>query len=176
MTDQAITVLLAIIGFLITIFLVFAGFIFKVWFTSRGTRTDDEKQMSIETKDAIKEIGLRLTEIDRQILTLDFPVKLLWAKAEQKLSKELHMPHEKYKEMDALLTQLDDKTITVAGRKRLKVLAEERITDFSKEITEEHRESAAALGPVMDKSAMETVTEGETTNLEVVGEKEIQEP
>lgn len=176
MSDQGITILLAVVGFLVTIFLAFVAIIFKILWSTKTQRTEAEKAALGEMSDAIKEITKRLNDIDRQILTLDFPVKLLWAKAEQKLSSDLHMPHEQYKEMDDLLIKLDNRTISLRERKRLKELAEERLHDFSKEITDEHRESAAALGSVMDKNVTEEGLAGPPDNVEVVGEKKSQEP
>lgn len=178
MTDQAVTILLAVIGFLlviagfsVTVVIAAATIMFKIYWTGRTDRGEDSKAALMAIRNDVQEIKAEQVKQAKDILTLDFPVKLLWAKAETKLSKTLHMPEARYAEMDKLLTQLDDRSITAEGRIRLKELANERIHDFSKEISDEHRESAAALGPVMDKTVMETAAEGSLTEIELVGEK-----
>lgn len=159
-----------LIGFMAGFALLIAGWCFTVYMRSVDRRATVTEKME-----------LRIVELERQVLTLDFPVKLLWAKAQQNAADALHHPKPRFKEMDDLLDKLNLKDInqngdilpmTDADTARLKELLFHRTTDMSEGVTDYEREQAKIMPILMDNKIIEEQKGTGTTplNVELVGE------
>jgi hypothetical protein len=74
----------------------------------------------------------------------------LWARVQAQIAQDLHHPNPRYTEMDGLLEKLDNLTITLDERDRLKVLLAERSKDMHEDIGQQQREKASFMITVMD--------------------------
>ncbi|MCA1628390.1 MAG: hypothetical protein LC742_10560, partial [Acidobacteria bacterium] len=77
--------------------------------------------------------------------------------------------HERFTQMNLLLLKLSDKTLTEGERELLKELIRERQSDQSEEVTESERQSARLLPGVMAKEDIESRTEGDLHDVQLVG-------
>lgn len=179
-----------LIGFIVGAAFLVAGWCFTVWFKNK----DDKKQADVEQvkkneaeigklAESIEKIKDKQEEMARQILSLDFPLKLLWAKAQESTSAALHHPKARFKEMDDLLDKLNLKDLdhngdilpmTEADTARLKELLHHRSTDMSEGVTDYEREQAKIMPTVMANKVIEEQkgAGGAPVNVELIGEVE----
>jgi hypothetical protein len=101
-------------------------------------------------------INTRQSEQAIDIAKLQMQVSPLWNNVQRRISEDLHHPHPRYFEMDKLLEALEDLSITVAERTRLKELLLERSQDMHEDITEKQRQEARLMIQVMDIVLMES--------------------
>lgn len=106
-------------------------------------------------------LTLEVNKLKVATAKLDTQMSPLWATVQARISEDLHHPHPRYFEMDRLLEALENMTISVSGRSRLKVLLHERSVDMHPDITEAQRRSAKAMIPVMDLVVIEAESESE---------------
>lgn len=165
MTDQAITILLAVIGFLLMIVVALAGAAFKVYLSNSGLKT------TISTKNSD-----RLDKIEDQLLLIDFQVKPMWAKAQKQISDELHHPHAKDQEADHLIDKLENLTINEDETERLKDLFIQRSQDETGDVSEREKALAGIMPVIMDLTLADAAeAEAETVDIELVGVKKLPE-
>lgn len=175
------SLIVSIVGWLIVIGLA-------LYLRNSGERRqDDDAQVKKNESEiaklvtAIDKIKDRQESMERQILTLDFPVKLLWAKAQGHAADALHHPEPRFKEMDDLLDKLSLKGLdrngdilpmTEKDTARLKELLLHRSTDMSEDVTHYEREQAKIMPVLMDNKLIEEQkgTGKEPLNIELVGE------
>jgi hypothetical protein len=81
---------------------------------------------------------------------LETQISPFWASVQAQISKDLHRPHERYREMDRLLEKLEGLVITDPERNRLKALLLERSVDMHADITEDQRMRSRLMIPLMD--------------------------
>jgi hypothetical protein len=81
---------------------------------------------------------------------LETQISPFWASVQAQISKDLHHPYERYREMDGLLEKLEGLVITDPERNRLKALLLERSVDMHADITEDQRMKARLMIPLMD--------------------------
>jgi hypothetical protein len=158
MTDSAVQILLAIIGFLLTVMVVLAGAAFKIYLRNTGLKE------TVSTKNSE-----RIEKIEAQLLLIDFQVKPMWAKAQKQLSDELHHPHAKDQETDKLIDKLERLHINEAETERLKQLFHERATSTDPAITEREKSIAKIMPVIMDLTLEEAKAKGNLTDVELVG-------
>jgi hypothetical protein len=105
---------------------------------------------------AFVRLSARMQAFEILISQLDTKVSPLWARVQTVIATDLHHPHVQYAEMDSLLEELTNLTISPTGRERLKVLLLERSKDMDTEITQDQRDSAILMIHVMDKVVKES--------------------
>jgi len=105
-------------------------------------------------------IGLfkRVRTMETTIAQLDTKVGPLWAQVQSKVAQELHHDDPKYAEMDKLLEQLINLTLTPENRSRLKTLLIARTTD--PHVSDEEQKSAQLMLLTMDKVVTESQQDG----------------
>lgn len=153
------------VAILVSVGLLVAGWMFKVWYENREKGSAASVATTSRNSD-------RLDAVEKQLAQIDFKVTPMWAKVQKQISEDLHHPHARFKEMDALLEKLDNETIDdySGDRDRLLELLDERSTDMGPEITDSQRASAAIMKTVMEKVVEENEVEGELVNIEATGE------
>lgn len=127
--------------FFITPFvLLLLGWVFAIW------------QRRIKAKsDALEKVDERLASIENKLAELGVQVSPLWAAVQSKIAKDLTHPHAQFKEMDRLLRDLENLTISHEGRRRLGVLLEERIISQDPLVSDDEKMSARLMKDVMEK-------------------------
>ena len=98
-------------------------------------------------------LNLQLGKLNVQMATVQTQVSPLWARVQAQVAADLHHPDPRYQEMDTLLEELENLTISEEGRVRLKALLLERSGD---PLTDETQKlSAQVLIPAMDLVVIE---------------------
>lgn len=159
MTPEQITIV-------VSIGLVVAGWVFTVWHKNRDTTNRAATVASTRNSE-------RLDVLEKQFAALDIKITPMWAKVQRQISEDLHMPHRRFKEMDALLEKLDNGTIDdyQGDKARLLELLIKRSKDMGPEVTDSQRASAAIMATVMEKASAESnLAPEELINVEATGE------
>jgi hypothetical protein len=85
-------------------------------------------------------------------------VKPFWKRVQTAIGRDLHHPHPRYRESDALIEQLESDTISSVGRARLEELLGALIVDIGDDVIEAQRSSARIMLLVMKKVVIEAET------------------
>lgn len=115
------------------------------WFWKYKSKNDAYK-VSIDNK---------LASLELQIVALNTQISPFWAAVQTKIAKDLTHPHIQFKEMDELLLELENLTITINGRARLLELINERIISIDPKVSQSEKNSAKIMKIVMEKVVTE---------------------
>lgn len=106
----------------------------------------------------------RLSKLEMKVSNQAVKIEPLWKRVQDQISNELHHPDPRFAEMDELLEQLENLSISVTGRERLKVLLVERSSDM--EVRQGQRNAAVLMLTVMEKAVLDDVARSEASKLE----------
>lgn len=119
------------------------------------TRADE---LAIETKTKASQLADEhaalvdvVHEMRRDIVELQTKITPFWGVVQAKIIKDLTHPSPQFHEMDSLMRELNDMTITAEGRDRLDHLLDLRIVSNDPEVSTAEKESAKLMKGVMKK-------------------------
>lgn len=81
----------------------------------------------------------------RSIAVLSAQINPFWARVQEQAASDLHHPHPRYAETDALLEKLERSAISIPDLDRLKALLQDRSVDTHEEITPKQRLEAKIM-------------------------------